>query len=207
MTSSLGSSLRIVAAFPPELAAIAEKYRDMTRVLGVGMCEASARTALLIAAERPSAIVLVGTCGVYPGKSFFLDSAIVADRFRLIDGGHAAGRAAFPPPMEVDLRPDEGLTTGLSAGMARGPVATTLAITTDDLLAGALADSSECAFEHLEVFGVAQACALTKTPFAAVLGIANVVGSRGRAEWQAHHQAASAAALTIVESWLASKRA
>ena len=51
--------------------------------------------------------------------------------------------------------------------------------------------------------GETQACAITSTPFAAVLGIANVVGSSGRAEWRAHHEAASAAALAIVETWLA----
>jgi nucleoside phosphorylase len=196
-------SLRIVAAFPPELAAISAKYREITRVLGVGMCEASARTALLVAAEGPSAIVLVGTCGVYPGAAFLLDSAIVAERFHLADAGHASERAAFPGPMQVELAPDDALTSGLATGNARGPVATTLAITTEDALASDLAARSRCSFEHLEVFGVAQACAVTKTRFAAVLGIANVVGSNGRAEWRAHHEAASAAALTVVETWLA----
>ncbi len=195
------SSIRIVAAFPPELAS-ASKYRDLTRVIGIGLCEASARTASLIATEKPSAIVLVGTCGVYPGKSFPLDSAIVGDRFRLIDGGHVTDRAAFPEPMLLDLTPDVELASALAGGNARGPVATTLAITTDDMLAGELAARSQCSFEHLEAFGVAQACALAKTRFAAVLGIANVVGSRGRAEWRAHNQAASAAALAIVEAWL-----
>lgn len=196
-------SVRIVAAFSPELAAISAKFRDLTRVLGVGLCEASARTALLVAAEAPSAIVLVGTCGVYPGNAASLDSAIVGDRFHLIDAGHASDRAAFPGPMQVELAPDEALMSALASGNARGPVATTLAITTDDGLAGDLGARSRCAFEHLEVFGVAQACAITKTRFAAVLGIANVVGSNGRAEWRAHHEAASSAALAIVESWLA----
>jgi nucleoside phosphorylase len=201
--ASMTSSVRIVAAFQPELAAITANYKDLTRVLGVGMCEAAARTARLIALEKPSAIVLVGTCGVYPGKAFSLASAVVGNRFRLVDGSHAADHAAFPAPMQVDLTPDEGLTNALAAvGNARGPVATTLAITTDDALAGELAERSMCAFEHLEVFGVAQACALTETPFAAVLGVANVVGSSGRAEWRAHHEAASAAAVAIVEAWL-----
>ena len=45
--------------------------------------------------------------------------------------------------------------------------------------------------EHLEAFGFARACAAEGLPCGAVLGVANMVGGRGRAEWLAHHASAS----------------
>jgi hypothetical protein len=84
----------------------------------------------------------------------------------------------------------------------RVDVATTLAITTDDVLASRVADAYGCEVEHLEAFAVASACARERVPMAAVLAVANRVGSRARDEWRRHHGAAGKAATDWVAAWL-----
>jgi purine-nucleoside phosphorylase len=58
------------------------------------------------------------------------------------------------------------------------------------------------ALENLEVFSVARAAHAAGLPFAAVLGISNVVGPNAHAEWRANHLAASRAACHVVWSTL-----
>ena len=81
-------------------------------------------------------------------------------------------------------------------------VATTLAITVDDAAAARIAEGAGADVEHLEAHGVAIACAARGVPLAVVLGVANLVGARGRAEWLAHHERAEAAAGKRVLAWL-----
>jgi hypothetical protein len=66
-------------------------------------------------------------------------------------------------------------------------VATTLAITTDDDVAAAMGDSVQADVEHLEAFAVGRACELAGVMFSAVLGVANIVGARGREQWRENH--------------------
>ena len=51
--------------------------------------------------------------------------------------------------------------------------------------------------EHLEAFAFARACATARVPCARALGVANVVGSKGRAEWLAGHVGASEEAADV----------
>ncbi len=81
-------------------------------------------------------------------------------------------------------------------------LAITLAITTDDALAAQIASKSGCTAEHMEAYGVAAVCARSSIPFAAALGVANVVGSTARDEWRANNVAASEAAAALVIAWL-----
>jgi nucleoside phosphorylase len=88
------------------------------------------------------------------------------------------------------------------AGARAADVATTLAITVNDDAAGFIARESATEVEHLEAFAVAIACAAAGVAFAAVLGVANVVGARAREQWQANHHRAAARAASVVLQWL-----
>ncbi|HSZ80968.1 MAG TPA: hypothetical protein VLA14_01740, partial [Polyangia bacterium] len=102
----------------------------------------------------------------------------------------------------------------LRAGLARTPdapaataiVACPLAITQATALARRIATTG-AALENLEAFAVARAAAAARVPFAAVLGVSNVVGPRAHAEWRANHLAASRAACHVVWSYLRARRA
>lgn len=180
-----------LAAFPPELLALELSLeRD---VVGVGLVEAALGAARVIERRKPTAVVLVGTAGVYPGKgvSLSIGDVVVAARVLLV-----APAGALVSAMPSDIATDVGLAR--SAKVRRVTVATTLAITTDDEVARTLAATADV--EHLEAFAVGRACQDANVPFTALLGIANVVGSRGRAEWREHHVRASAAACAVALS-------
>ena len=102
--------------------------------------------------------------------------------------------------MPVVVETARQLSTGLAdgGGLHEVDIATTLTITTDDALAGTLAESVSAEVEHLEAFGVATACARERTPFGSCLGIANMVGASAREEWRPHHQSAGSAAAAAV---------
>jgi nucleoside phosphorylase len=95
------------------------------------------------------------------------------------------------------------MTDALAARGARPCcVATTLAITVDDAAAARIAKSADADVEHLEAQGVAAACAVRGVPFAAVLGVANLVGALGREQWRTHHRHAERVAGERVLQWL-----
>jgi len=205
--------LLVVAAFPPELAAMRARLGDAMRgtvgartvgaeAVGVGMVEAAAGAAARIATLRPKACVMVGTCGVYAPPPL-VRSVIAARRICLVEPAAIEARGAIPEPMPVSCEADDAMTEGLvAAGATPADVATTIAITTDDALAASIAAASRCAVEHLESFAVARACAQRGIPFAAALGVANVVGANARDEWRANHQAAGDAAVAVLLAWL-----
>jgi len=211
--------LLIVAAFPPELAPFGGRLVGDARpsfgrhtvaaeAVGIGLAAAAVGTAKQLAARRPRAVVLVGTCGAF-GDAIALGGVAVSRRVVLAEPAVAEGRAGYPEPMQVELSAAEGLAMSLGERAAsaapRGrlaDVATTLAVTTDDLLAARLQSFTSCDVEHLEAFGVASACAAGGVPFVAALGVANRVGASGRAEWRANHRTASEAAVGVVLGWL-----
>jgi nucleoside phosphorylase len=208
--------LLVLAAFPPELAAVRAalggaprarlgSHEVMTDAVGVGLASAAAGATAALARTAPRAVLLVGTCGAYAGLA--IGDVAVADRVVLADAGVARDEAAYPEPMLVETRADTAMATALvAAGGVRADVATTLSVTTSDALAAALARATRCAAEHLEAHGVAVACAAAGVPFACALGVANAVGSRGRAEWRANHVTASEAAARVALRWIESAR-
>ena len=213
--SSQGSvDLLVLAAYAPELSGMRRLLGDQLfgnvsgvvvscKAVGVGLPNAVAGTVLRVLQLRPRAVVLVGTAGFYPGAPLALGDAVVARRAVLVAPIEHEGRGAMPDPMPRTADCNPMLSLGLQQG--RPPsldAANTLVVTTDDALAGHLHGSSGCALENLEVFGVANACALHSVPFAAVLGVSNRVGSTGRDEWRAHHKTAAHAACEVVLRWL-----
>ncbi len=166
---------------------------------------AAAGAATRLAALRPRGVVLVGTCGAF-GEALALGAVAVANRLVLAEPAVARGEAAYPEPMSIELCADRALGEGLVAsshgGAKRVDLATTLAVTTDDPLATRLAAFTSCQAEHLEAYGVAAACAAHGVPFITALGVANRVGSSGRAEWRQNHRTASAAAIDVLVAWI-----
>lgn len=167
------------------------------RVVGIGLVDAALGTAQALAEVRPTRAILVGTCGVFPGaRASGAPDVAVPERVVLASGGEARGVAALLGSREVALDADLARALG---GPTPG-VATTLGVTTDDGLAEALERASGCGYEHLEAFAFARACARAKVPAAVALGVANVVGAAGRAEWRANEAEASRrAALRVLE--------
>jgi nucleoside phosphorylase len=200
--------LLVVAAWEPELS----RYRESLSALppgievvlaslGVGLVEASIAMTRCIIREEPSAALLLGTCGAF-GTALPLGSVVAGARATLVDASIIDGTAALPAPMPADATFDPGLHDALVLAGARSvQIANTVGITTDDALAARLArggaGSVAVDVEHLEAFAFARACAVARIPCAAALGVANVVGSNGRAEWLAGHTRASQQAADV----------
>jgi len=215
--SSPGSvDLLVLAAYAPELVGMRRLLGDRLygnvsgvvvacKAVGVGLPNASAGTTTRLMQLRPRAVVLVGTCGVYPSAAHMIgvDDAVIARRVHLVAPIEVEQRGAMPDPMSRSIDCNPMLALGL--GQGRPPVhdvANTLVLTIDDALANAVGLGTGCGVENLEAFGIANACALQNVPFSCVLGVANRVGSTGRDEWRAHHKPAAQAACEIVNRWL-----
>lgn len=196
----------IVAAFGPELAplgvplgeATLGRARIFTATLGVGPIAAAAAAGALLERVTARRVAFVGTAGVFaPAREKHpIGSAVVARSTSLVDASVLRGLAERPDAQEDDFSLD-----ARDAGEDAARVATTSAITVDDALARAIADAG-FDLEHLELAGVAAACAARDLALSAVLGVSNIVGADGRAEWLAHHAQASAAAVARLRVWL-----
>jgi futalosine hydrolase len=207
-------SVLVLGAFYPELAPLRPLLGDAMRgrigsravaasAVGIGLPHASVGATVRIGEEKPQAVVLVGTCGTYPGAGLAVGDVVVARRVRLVDAAVVHGTAQFPDPMSIGCESDPSLRAGVASGGAvLADVATTLAVTVDDAVAQRIAAASGAQVEHLEAHGVATAAAQWGVPFVAVLGVANTVGSRAREEWRQNHRAAADAAVRRVVAWL-----
>jgi nucleoside phosphorylase len=155
---------------------------------------------------RPRAVLLLGSCGLYPARVEFRPLQMVVPKaMRLVDPSVLAEKAAFPAPMQLLLETDAALSDALAEcdpSALRGEVATTLSITTDDTLARSVARKSACCAENLEGFAVALACAARDLPFASVLVSTNAVGSTGREQWRKHQRKAAERGARLVLDWL-----
>ncbi len=211
-------SLRVlcVSAHLPELSGLrpllggglsgtAGSVEVKARTVGIGVVAAAAGTASVLSEVAPAAIVFVGTCGAYAGRGLAIGDVVVARRTCLVSTAVIDGRAATPTPMRIDHESGERLSDALARyGGRKVDVATTLAITTDDALSTRVAEGSGCDVEHLEAFAVADASTTAGVPWAVVLGVANLVGSGARVEWQMNHRRAGEAAGACVLRWLES---
>ena len=175
------------------MAAVAEELGDLDGVpVGIGPVASAASAAAALAARRPSAVLLLGTCGAYPGGPP-IGSVVVAERVGLAFGVAAMGLGYVPrAPAPIACSPD--LTSAVQG--PRVAVLSCGAVTTDEVLVGRLSDGWQC--EHLESFGVALACREAGVPFAAVLGISNLVGPNAHTEWLSHRESAQRAAREAV---------
>jgi nucleoside phosphorylase len=207
----VGLQVLVVAASAGELEGLGDAKPSgpwEASVVGIGLVAATVGTLWGLREREPRAVVLVGTCGAYAGSGLGIGDVVTARAVRLVEPAAVRAQAQFPPALSTASAADARLASELArAGTLPADVATTLAITVDDALAGEIARETGCGVEHLEAYGVAAACASAGVPFAAVLAVANVVGSRARSEWQANHAAADAKAARVVRRWLANRLA
>ena len=210
--------LLVLAAHAPEFVGLRPHIGDslngnvaglfvVAKTIGVGLAVAGAATATRIHQLAPRAVIVLGSCGIYPcGVPYKPLDIVIPNHLHLFDPSVSAGKAAFPAPMQTQIDTDPGLTTGLmsdpDAHCRAAPVATTMAVTTDDAIARAVHGATGLEAENLELFPVALACRAADVPFAAVLGVTNMVGSTGRTDWAQYQRDAAIAAAEIIVSWL-----
>lgn len=207
----------ILASHAPELvglrAALTETLdghvramRVLAKTVGIGLPVAAGGAAGRVTSLKPRAVILLGTCGVYPGLTYYRPhDVVIASRVSLVDRAALNQRAQFPDPMQTTVEPQQGLATGLCAVGPRtrlAPVASTLAFTTDDQLASSLQTQTGCEAENLEAFSVGLAASLASVPFAAVLGVTHITGSRGRDDWKQFQRQSSIAAAEVILAWI-----
>lgn len=208
----------VVGAFAPELAPFREALGDAmrarlggvrveARAAGIGVAAASVGAAMHLGEVRPRAVVAVGTCGAYAAAGdggWSIGEVAVGRRATLVDAAAIAGGAQFPEPMSLVAEASAPMAAAIAraSGLREAYVATLLAITVDDAQAARVAGATGAHVEHMESFGIAAACAARGVPWCAVLGVANVVGSRARAEWRLHHREAAARAARAVLVWI-----
>lgn len=206
----------IVAAWPPELRALGSRLRDggggrvERAVVGVGPVEAALGTARVLAELRPTAVVLVGTAGVYPSvpRGPAIGQAVLGKTITFATFSTARDLAYFPRPMPVVARTNARLRSRLAraSGAGLADIVCPPAITRSRAAAASIARVTGAALENLEAFAVARAVARARVPFVAVFGVANQVGPRAHTEWKAHAAEAAAAACACVRAFLAGAR-
>jgi nucleoside phosphorylase len=206
-----GGPVLIVAAFAPELRALGRIFaRDTasgaapTRAaVGVGLIEAAAGAARVLEQQKPRALILVGTAGIYPGTKLSIGQAVVAGTVHLASASVAAEAAYYPGPLPAKAEATPlGAAIAQAARLSIADVACPLGITRDAAVARQLKRATGAALENLEAFAVARAAAHAGVPFAAVLGIANYVGPEAHAEWKQNGDKAAATACAAVRTWL-----
>lgn len=208
----------VLAAHAPEFVGLRAHIGDsfhgsiagsfvVAKTIGVGLAVAGAATANRIHQFSPRAVIALGSCGIYPsGVEYRPLDLVIPHRLQLFDPSVTAGKASFPEPMQTVVEPDGALSAGLLQSAERrchsAVVATTMAITTDDAIARAVFPATGIEAENLELFPVALACRAADIPFAAVLGVTNVVGSTGRTDWRQYQRDAAIVAAEALVSWL-----
>jgi nucleoside phosphorylase len=212
-----GADLLLVAAHAPDLAGmrpwlserldgVIRNLRIRAKIVGVGTPVAAAAMARGILAVKPRAVVMIGTCGVYPQVGQYRPhDVVVPSRVDLLCHTELASRAAYPEPMQTSVECHPLMSSALQTTHARmflAPVATPLAATTDDALALTVHRANGCEAENLELFGIAAACRASDIPLVAALGVTNIVGSTGRQDWMQFQRDAVSAAAGAIASWI-----
>lgn len=211
--------LLVLAAHPPELRGMRNELGEglngtvnglylVAKSVGVGMAVAGPSAMRRIVQLEPRAVVMLGTCGVYPGlPDYHPHDIVIAQKVRLFDHGVLAGLASFPEPVQTEMHVNGPLTAGLAAAAPRArvvPVGSSLAATRDDGLARVIAQQTSAHVESLEAFALAHACQIAQIPFAAVFAVSHVCGSTAQTDWPRFERQASLDAAEVVIRWLKS---
>jgi futalosine hydrolase len=172
----------------------------------VGLVEAALGATRAIAAERPWAVVFLGTAGAFPdtARTLAVGSAVSVHRLLLLSHSVTRGDGYFPGALPTEATTDPALRDAIerAAVLPWANLACPLAITRS-LAAGRRAEAGAAPLlENLEAFAVARAAAAASLPFAAVVGVANAVGPRGHQQWKTSGAAAAARACDALICWL-----
>jgi nucleoside phosphorylase len=207
----------VVAASAPDLAGLRACLGEnlvgtvrglsvTSKVVGFGPANAASATARGLAAVSPRGILLLGTCGVYPGlPDYQPHDVVVTPRVVALDHAVLQGGSEWPAPLSTTLEASPAIVAGMSAGRHRthvASVASPLSFTRSDSLASRVTGATGAHVENTEAYGVACAAAAVNVHFACVLGVANIVGSTGRADWQQFQREAATQAANALTVWL-----
>lgn len=212
-----GADVLLVASHAPDLGGMRQHLGDhlsgvirnvrvRAKIVGVGMAVAAAAVARGILAVQPRAVLMIGTCGVYPSlPQYRPHDVLVPTRAHLLDHAVLAVRASFPEPLQTVMEMHPLMSSALRACHPRAhgaPVASPLSQTTCDTLAAAVGPATGCEAENLELFGIAAACRAAEVPFVAALGVSNIAGSTGRHDWAQFQRDAVSSAASAVAAWM-----
>ena len=203
--------LLVVAAHPVELSPLEELLAGRSngptvevRAVGVGLVEAGIGTANALAQIKTRAILLVGSVGVFPGKNLPTEGLVLATGTRLVSDGALARRTEFPAAMVTERSFDPRLVESLRQALPEARtrrVATALGITVASEVATQMAQTGE-EYENLEAIAVASAARLRGVPIAALFGVTNEVGPKGRGQWLRNHSRVALEVAQGVHRWL-----
>jgi len=170
----------LLAAFPPELAGLDAAPPPGWRVAltGIGALAAAAATARLLAEQRFSKVLFVGTCGAYDDR-LAVGDLLSASEAMVVSLDVLEGRA-YRPGREVTSWPSGWALPFPAHAVAVPPGITCTA-------GGARQLATLAAAEHLELAGVFAAAHAAGVPVAGALAVANRVGPDAHAEWTTHH--------------------
>lgn len=179
------------------LAAVAEELGALSGVpVGIGPMLSSAGAMRALLEEPPESVVLIGTCGAYPGRGK-IGEVIIAEQVGFSSGTAVLGLGYVPrPPSPLPCTYDR--LPQIDARPAR--VLTCPAVSTDPHLVDRIGDGWDV--EHLESYGVVWACKQLGIRCSVVLGIANIVGPDAHVEWLTNREMAQEAARKAIMPWL-----
>ena len=87
----------------PTLAGAVNGVRVVCATVGVGLAAAGVGAMRALRETRPRAVVLLGSCGLYPRMDFEPLVPVIPRAVQLVEPSVLAGKAAFPGPMQTSL--------------------------------------------------------------------------------------------------------
>ncbi len=175
---------------------------------GFGQVAAAARTAGLLAEQRPDRVILVGIAGrlderLRIGAAYsFAEVACFGVGAGSGDGFLTAGAMGWPQWAGDPTNPAAAIgdTISLEPSSASAPAGLLLtacaASASDNDVALRRKHFPNAVAEDMEGFGVALACQLAGVPLTIIRGISNTAGDRDTSRWQITAALAAAASLT-----------
>jgi len=165
--------------------------------VGVGPVLAALGAGAWLSQQRPEAVVLLGTCGSYPGGPPI--GTVVASRSLGLGSAAVALGEGYAPLAPAAISGSEVLLARLNVLPVR--VLTVQAVSTGSALIARFA--ADWDVEHMEAFAVARACADHDIPFVALLGVSNRVGPNAHVEWRGNRAHVEAAVRSVAARlWL-----
>lgn len=194
-------TLLICSAFLPEIQVLRERIAAapsvVTATLGVGLVSAASRISSILEHHSISRILFTGTCGVLTPAIVSIGDIVRARTLYSGDTGAFDGANHVPDLMPTTVTPARFLEP--RRFVQDCDVLSPLSITHSEDGATVLRNRfPDGIVENLECFAVAWNAALRAIPFEAILGVTNIIGPNGHAEWRAHHERVSAA----VQAWI-----
>ena len=185
------AEILVVAAHPPELAGLPPEVRRSA--VGIGMVDAAAGMAAVLAIGVPAGVVIVGTCGAFSTALQINDLVCVEHAV----WPNRAPHVEVPEQVQTRVEADGPLLERLVSltGARKVTAACGMGVTVDDVTAGRTAATARAHVEHMECFAVYRACQRARIPCASLLAVANRVGDGARAEWRANAALAEAKAI------------